>query len=89
MDDDEEPRIEIKFRLSNVPTTKSNGKKSVNAILANFKCGLPSPIQNNHAEFSLFKSRRDKNQLLLVEDEKNEVLYYDQCVQRSTNPTLS
>eukprot|EP01084_Bolivina_argentea_P268180 455445_1 len=80
--DDEEPRIEIKLRLCEPLETKSNGKKSINAIVANFQCGLPNSITDNRkTDFALFKSRgRDKNQLLLIEDAQNEVLYFDKCI---------
>merc|ERR1712154_746127 len=31
-------------------------------------------------KLALFKSRKDKNQMLLVEDAENEVLYYDKRI---------
>lgn len=78
--DDDEPRIDIKLNFMKPPSTKSNGRKGITSILANFQCGLPSSIQSNKAEFALFKSRKDKNQMLLVEDAENEVLYYDKRI---------
>ena len=87
-EEDEENRINIKFQLmNNTKQTNRNGK-SVNGILANFKCGLPNIIKqqgnndnssdDDSVQFSLFKSRqRSKTQLLLIEDTENEIMYYD------------
>ena len=54
-------RINVKLKLMNGVETRK--KRSINSIIANFKCGLPNIIKkennNNKTQFSLYKSRQN------------------------------
>ena len=79
---EDEDRITVTLRVSKVPQSTKN------AVLANFKCGLPDAIKRSKAEFALY-GKGSKKRVLMVEDVDNKVCYYGKRRASSVDQTLS